>query len=267
MPLSTEIRNQIAAGQCQQGSCENCCLLRDGTEASCYTIRECSPSLHVEYALPGATPNTNIWVLGEGGFVWNGPAPQPSTPPVLTRDPFSGGLSFAPDLSQLFNVTLPPPVQGGGQRGQAVIPPGAGAANANAPGAGGAIAASFAPGLLGQLQRYLQSTVATLNVSQPVFCRAYSLATGFPCDFAATDNEIRGVDVWLSRLQSDQDARIATLGGRANYRGTGGNPPPPVPYRPNPGGVYVPMANGGGNNNMLMFAALAVLAVAVLIRR
>lgn len=263
MPLSTEVRNQIAAGQCQQGSCETCCLLSDGSEASCYTIRECAPSQHLEYALPGATPNRNIWVLGDGALVWNGPSPAPATRPSVVADPFNpGGVMFNWNAAEIFNVGLPPVQVGAPPRGQFVIPPANAAQAATQGGVGGPVAMSFAPGLRGSLEQYAMATKGSLDMTQAEFCRAYTLKTGFPCDFAQADNAVRPVADWLSRLQSDQDARVGQIGGV--FRGNGGVLGS-MPAGNRPAIVRPPVQSGNGSSQMMMFAMVAVIAVGAIV--
>lgn len=273
MPLSTEVQNQITAGQCVRGSCENCCQLRDGTEASCYTIRECAPSLHFEYSLPGASPNVNIWSIGGTGgsqqLVWNGPAPIPTTRPGLVADPFDPTrLTVGVDYRTAFNSTIPPTVVGGGARGTLLVPPDARAFDADGRGLGAPVAIAFSPGLRGQIERYVAGFYGTLMISQSVFCAAYTAVTGFPCLFGAPDRtgSVKSVGDWLDALRSDQDARLNNIGV---YRGNGGviGAGGPMPGQPNRGQVTPSGATPVGPGNVALFAVIGIALLVILARR
>lgn len=84
-----------------------------GMEISCKQIRECdgiTGNVHVEYALPEASPNVNIWQLqGDGTFEYINPtAPPPTPPPTLnfrnTPNPYDD-----PTFFKQVSPTAPPP--------------------------------------------------------------------------------------------------------------------------------------------------------------
>lgn len=237
MTLNEEIDRQVAAGMCRRGETATGCLLDDGSEVACQTVRECAPSQHVEYALPGVSPNKNIWVWGVDGFTWSGRTEEtPVFQPGVGVDSFSGAPN--PFINYDLIAYIPPPTYGPGQ------PPVNYSGPTTTPGGGAATGASpFAPayglGLSQDLDTLSRSLYGGSVVSQAQFCVMYARLTGFACDFNNSVEGTKEVAAWLSQLQSEQNARVSVIGNRplTGNSGAGGGTGGGSAAVPPPGGL------------------------------
>lgn len=209
--LQEEVDAQVRAGMCRRGTTPTGCLMDDGMEVACQTIRECAPSQHFEYSLPGVTPNVNIWTWGDGGWDWSGQTNQtPVFQPGIGIDQFSGAPN--PYVNYDLIPYVPPPVYGSGTppayyRGPTSQP--------TTPGdRPGPIAPAYGLGLAQDGQALALALYGRSVVSQVEFCGIYQRLSGFACDFDAVISGSREFTEWLSELQRQQNARISPIGNR-----------------------------------------------------
>lgn len=210
MTLQQEIDAQVKAGMCVRGETATGCLLADGSEAACQTIRECAPSQHFEYALPGSSPNLNIWTFKDGEWQWSGKtSTTPVTQPGIGRDPFDGGAA-APFVNYDLIPYVPPQTYG-----PSAAPYTAGGSGATATGSAGTpIAPAYGLGLGQDLATMARQFYGRTAVTQAEFCSMYQRLTNFPCDFGATEAGSKETSAWLAQLQSEQNARVSVIGNR-----------------------------------------------------
>lgn len=240
--LNEEIDAQVKAGMCVRGETPTGCLLRDGSEAACQTIRECSPSQHFEYALPGSTPNVNIWVYGEDGPRWSGSVETtPVFQPGIHIDPISGLPNPFVDYEQVYTLPSLPYGPGGTNPPNYTGPRGPG--NGTGSTGGSPIAPAYGLGLGQDLDTLSRSLYGRTTVTQVEFCTMYQRLTGFACDFNASVSGSKEVAAWLAQLQSEQNARVSVVGnqtlpGYTTPIGGGTQPLKPGLLDPGTGGLF-----------------------------
>ena len=262
MTLQEEIDRQVKAGMCRRGETATGCLLADGSEAACQTIRECAPSQHFEYALPGVTPNVNIWTMDPvRGWVWSGAtSTTPVTQPGMGIDPLTGQVG--PVVN--YGAILPPPTNGLPVITQAP-PVNRAPATDGSQAIGTPVAPAYGQNLGENIQRYLMAAYGTYVVSQSQFCIAYQRFTGFACDFSASINGVKESREWLSMLQREQDDRVSVVSNRPTP-GAGAGPGSGIVVTRPGGSTVTPPPPSGGFEFTPMMAVLVVGLILVMKR-
>lgn len=208
------LQQQVASGACRTGSIPGSCLTGDGIETTCNTNRSCQPQLHFEYALPGSTPNQDIFVLGANGYTYNGPGPAPSpsaAPAILGMIDYN---QFYGPGSSPSNITSPTP-RVPSNAGSGGVPANIDRSVTRNGSAAQAIVPAAQGGIAVRISDYLTSFYGGTAVSQVQFCQAYGAVSGYSCNFDSALAGIRESKDWLSMLIDDQGKRVSVLGNRS----------------------------------------------------